>query len=151
MRHLSLLFAVAALFPTLAQAQDWPTRTVNVVVPFDAGGNTDVMARMASARLAAELKQPFVVENRVGAAGAIAATYVGQAAPDGYTLLFGAAPQFAVVPKIQKVNYDPINGFVPISIFGTGPFILAINAAIPAKTIQEFAAYGKGRQLNYGS
>jgi len=151
MRHLSLLFAVAALFPTLAQAQDWPTRTVNVVVPFDAGGNTDVMARMASARLAAELKQPFVVENRVGAAGAIAATYVGQAAPDGYTLLFGAAPQFAVVPKIQKVNYDPINGFVPISIFGTGPFILAIRASIPARTIQEFAAYGKGRQLNYGS
>jgi tripartite-type tricarboxylate transporter receptor subunit TctC len=151
MRLLSLLIATATLSATLAHAQEWPTRTVNVVVPFDPGGNTDVMARMASARLASELKQPFVVENRVGAGGAIAAAYVSQAAPDGYTLLFGAAPQFAVVPKIQKVNYDPVNGFTPVSIFGTGPFILAINAAIPARTMQEFAIYGKGRQLNYGS
>jgi tripartite-type tricarboxylate transporter receptor subunit TctC len=150
-RHLALLVVAAALLAAPGAAQEWPIKAVSVVVPFDPGGNTDVMARMASARLAAELKQPFVVENRVGAAGAIAATHVAQAAPDGYTLLFGAAPQFAVVPKIQKVNYDPVNGFVPISIFGTGPFILAINAAIPARTIEEFAVYGKGRQLNYGS
>jgi tripartite-type tricarboxylate transporter receptor subunit TctC len=149
MRH--LLAVAVAFFPACTQAQDWPTRAVNVIVPFDPGGNTDVMARMASAKLAAELKQPFVVENRVGAAGAIAATYVAQSAPDGHTLLFGAAPQFAVVPKIQKVNYDPVNGFVPISIFGTGPFILAIKGEIPARTIEEFAAYGKGRPLNYGS
>jgi tripartite-type tricarboxylate transporter receptor subunit TctC len=151
MRPLWLLAVATVFFPAWAQAQDWPTRAVSVVVPFDPGGNTDVMARMASAKLAAELKQPFVVENRVGAAGAIAATYVAQSAPDGYTLLFGAAPQFAVIPKIQKVNYDPVNGFVPVSIFGTGPFILAIKAAIPARTIEEFAAYGKGRPLNYGS
>lgn len=134
-----------------AQATDWPTKTVTVVVPFAAGGNTDVMARMASSRLSSELKQGFVVENRVGAAGALAATYVAQAAPDGYTLLFGAAPQIAVVPRIQKVNYDPLKDLVPVSVFGTGPFILAINAGIPAKTMQEFVAYGKGRKLNYGS
>jgi tripartite-type tricarboxylate transporter receptor subunit TctC len=151
MRSLLLMIAVAALFPALAQAQDWPTKPVNVIVPFDPGGNTDVMARMASAKLAAELKQPFVVENRVGAGGAIAATYVAQAVPDGHTLLFGAAPQFAVVPKIQKVNYDPVNGFVPVSIFGTGPFVLAINGMIAARTIEEFVLYGTGRQLNYGS
>ncbi|HLQ93124.1 MAG TPA: tripartite tricarboxylate transporter substrate binding protein [Xanthobacteraceae bacterium] len=153
MQQIRLIFAVAmaAFSPASGHAQEWPSKAVNVIVPFGPGGNTDVMARMASARLAIELKQPFVVENRVGAAGAIAATYVGRATPDGYTLLFGAAPQFAVVPKIQKINYDPVNGFVPISIFGTGPFILAISAAIPAKTIQEFAAYGKERQLNYGS
>ena len=92
-----------------------------------------------------------MVENRVGAAGALAAAYVAQAAPDGYTLLFGAAPQIAVVPRIQKVNYDPLKDLVPVSVFGTGPFILAINAAIPAKTMQEFVAYGKGKKLNFGS
>jgi len=147
------LAIAAALTPAAAPAQtpEWPARTVSVIVPFAPGGNTDVMARMASARLAAELKQTFVVENRVGAGGALAANQVAQAAPDGYTLLFGAAPQIAVVPKIQKVNYDPAKSFAPVSIFGTGPFILAINGAIPAKTIRDFAAYGKSRKLNYGS
>src|SRR6185295_8219605 len=103
-----------------AQGTDWPTKTVTVVVPFAAGGNTDVMARMASSRLSTELKQNFVVENRVGAAGALAAAYVAQATPDGYTLLFGAAPQIAVVPRIQKVSYDPLKDLVPVSVFGTG-------------------------------
>lgn len=145
---LSLTIAPTALN---AQSTDWPTKTVTVVVPFAAGGNTDVMARMASSRLATDFKQTFVVENRVGAAGALAAAYVAQAAPDGYTLLFGAAPQIAVVPRIQKVNYDPLKDLVPVSVFGTGPFILAINANIPAKTMQEFVAYGKGRKLNFGS
>src|SRR5262252_3673994 len=143
--------ALIALLIVGAQAQDWPSKTVTVIVPFAAGGNTDVMARMASNRLAAELKQTFVVENRLGAGGAIAANVVAQAAPDGHTLLFGAAPQIAVVPRIQKVNYDPLKSFAPVSVFGTGPFILAINGAIPAKTIRDFAAYGKSRKLNYGS
>jgi tripartite-type tricarboxylate transporter receptor subunit TctC len=143
--------ALIALLPAGAQAQDWPSKTVTVIVPFAAGGNTDVMARMASNKLAAELKQTFVVENRVGAGGAIAASFVAQSAPDGHTLLFGAAPQIAVVPRIQKVNYDPLKSFAPVSVFGTGPFILAVNAAIPVKTLPEFVAYGKGRKLNYGS
>jgi tripartite-type tricarboxylate transporter receptor subunit TctC len=148
-----VIVALAATQPNVGQAQtvDWPARTVNVVVPFAPGGNTDVMARMASSKLAAEFKQTFVVENRVGAGGALAAAYVAQAAPDGYTLLFGAAPQIAVVPKIQKVNYDPLRDFLPISVFGTGPFILAINAATPAKTLQEYVAWAKARKGNYGS
>jgi tripartite-type tricarboxylate transporter receptor subunit TctC len=143
--------ALIALLLASAQAQEWPSKPVTLIVPFAAGGNTDVMARMASNRLAAELKQTFVVENRLGAGGAIAANYVAQAAPDGYTLLFGAAPQIAVVPRIQKINYDPLTSFAPVSIFGTGPFILAISTEIPAKTLSEFVAYGKGRKLNYGS
>jgi tripartite-type tricarboxylate transporter receptor subunit TctC len=148
----SLLLPMSLLpTPLHAQSSDWPTKTVTVVVPFAAGGNTDVMARMASSHLSTALKQSFVVENRVGAAGALAAAYVAQAAPDGYTLLFGAAPQIAVVPRIQKVNYDPLKDLAPVSVFGTGPFILAINAGIPAKTMQEFVAYGKGKKLNFGS
>ncbi|MGH6771188.1 MAG: Bug family tripartite tricarboxylate transporter substrate binding protein [Xanthobacteraceae bacterium] len=144
--------ALAVLLPSVAHSQtDWPTKTVTVVVPFAAGGNTDVMARMASNHMAGALKQTFVVENRVGAAGAIAAAYVAKAAPDGYTLLFGAAPQIAVVPKIQKVNYDPHKDLVPVSVFGTGPFILAINASVPAKTMKEYVAWAKARKSTYGS
>ena len=145
------LAVLPAFGPAAAQTTDWPTRTVTVVVPFAAGGNTDIMARLASQKLAEELKQPFVVENRVGAGGAIAANYVLQAAPDGHTLFFAASPQIAIVPYIQKVNYDPIKEFTPVSFFGTGPFILAISSAIPAKTIPEFVAYAKARKLNYGS
>jgi tripartite-type tricarboxylate transporter receptor subunit TctC len=153
LRPIVIALALASLLPILAypQGSDWPSRTVTVVVPFAAGGNTDVMARMASAHLSAALKQKFIVENKVGAAGAIAATFVAQAAPDGYTLLFGAAPQIAVVPKIQKVNYDPNKDLAPVSVFGTGPFILAINAATPAKTMQEYVAWAKARKGNYGS
>jgi tripartite-type tricarboxylate transporter receptor subunit TctC len=109
------------------------------------------MARIASQKLAEVFKQGFVVENRVGAGGAIAATYAAQAAADGYTLFFAAAPQIAVLPYVQKVNYDPHKDFTPVSIFGTGPFILAISSAIPAKTIPEFVEYAKSRKLNYGS
>jgi tripartite-type tricarboxylate transporter receptor subunit TctC len=147
------LLAAAALVPgaALAQASDWPTRPVTVVVGYAAGGNTDVMARMASKKLTEDLKQSFVVENRIGAGGALAAAYVAQAAPDGYTLFFAAAPQIAIVPQLQKVNYDPKKDFTPVSVFGTGPFILGINSAIPAKTIAEFVAYAKTRKINYGS
>jgi tripartite-type tricarboxylate transporter receptor subunit TctC len=135
----------------LAQATDWPAKPVTVVVGYAAGGNTDVMARMASKKLTEDLKQSFVVENRIGAGGALAAAYVAQAAPDGYTLFFAAAPQIAIVPQLQKVNYDPKKDFTPVSVFGTGPFILGINSSIPAKTIAEFVAYAKTRKINYGS
>jgi tripartite-type tricarboxylate transporter receptor subunit TctC len=134
-----------------ARATDWPAKPVTVVVGYAAGGNTDVMARMASKKLSEDLKQSFVVENRIGAGGALAAAYVAQAAPDGYTLFFAAAPQIAIVPQLQKVNYDPSKDFVPVSVFGTGPFILGINSSIPARTIAEFVAYAKTRKINYGS
>jgi tripartite-type tricarboxylate transporter receptor subunit TctC len=134
-----------------AQAMDWPSRSVAVIVGYAAGGNTDVMARMASKSLSEDLKQSFVVDNRIGAGGAIAAAHVAQAAPDGYTLFFAASPQIAIVPQIQKVNYDPKKDFAPVSVFGAGPFILGINASIPARTLAEFVAYAKTRKINYGS
>ena len=122
-----------------------------MIGPYAAGGNNDVMARMASGWLSERFNQRFIVENRIGAGGALAATYVAQSPPDGYTLLFAASPQIGLVPYVQKVNYDPIKDFVPVSAFGSGPFILAINANIPAKTVDEFVAYAKLRTINYGS
>jgi tripartite-type tricarboxylate transporter receptor subunit TctC len=133
------------------QAAEWPTRTVTVVVPYAAGGNTDIMARMVSQKLTEALGHGFIVDNRVGANGALAASYTAQAAPDGHTLFFAAAPIIAVLPKVQKVNYDPRKDFTPVSVFGTGPFVLAIASRIPAHTIAEFVAHGKAHPLTYGS
>jgi tripartite-type tricarboxylate transporter receptor subunit TctC len=151
---LGATLAIAALLApgfAHAQATDWPARPVSVVVGYAAGGNTDVMARMAARKLSEDLKQGFVVDNRIGAGGALAAAHVAQSAPDGYTLFFAAAPQIAIVPQLQKVSYDPRKDFAPVSVFGTGPFILGIHASIPAKTIAEFVSYAKTRKINYGS
>jgi tripartite-type tricarboxylate transporter receptor subunit TctC len=150
-RNALAALAFAALGATTLPAAAWPTRTVTVVVPYAAGGNTDIMARMASQKLAEAFGQSFIVDNRVGAGGALAAAYVAQAAPDGYTLFFAASPVIAVLPKIQKVAFDPHKDFTPVSVFGTGPFVLAIASVIPAHTVPEFVAYGKAHPLTYGS
>jgi tripartite-type tricarboxylate transporter receptor subunit TctC len=150
-RNALLGLAIAAPSAAPAQAVEWPTRTVTVVVPYAAGGNTDIMARMASQKLSEAFGQSFIVDNRVGAGGALAAGYVAQAAPDGYTLFFAASPIIAVLPKVQKVSYDPHKDFAPVSVFGTGPFVLAIASRIPAHTIAEFVAWGKAHPLTYGS
>jgi tripartite-type tricarboxylate transporter receptor subunit TctC len=143
--------ALAASGVVAPQAAEWPTRTVTVVVPYAAGGNTDIMARLLSQKLGEAFGHGFIVDNRVGANGALAASYVAQAAPDGYTLFFAAAPIFAVLPKVQKVNYDLHRDFIPVSVFGTGPFVLAIASTIPAHTIAEFVTYAKAHPINYGS
>lgn len=136
-----------------ALAQSWPNRAVKLVVPFAAGGNTDAIGRIAAERLTSALGQPFLVENRVGAAGAIAAEYVARSAPDGYTLFVGATPNILVVPMVNKVNYDGQKDFVPVAIVATNPFVLGIHPSIGAKTLREFVAYVKARpgKLNYGS
>ena len=149
MRALALLLALAALG---AQAQSYPERPVHVIVPFVAGGNTDNQARIVSERLHESLGQPFVVENKVGAGGAIAAEYVAKAPRDGYTLFFAASPQFSL-PLVQKVNFDPYKDFAPISIVGTNPFVLGVHISVPAATLKEFVDYVKTRsgQLNFAS
>jgi tripartite-type tricarboxylate transporter receptor subunit TctC len=157
MTRLRAILAIASTFAFVlwcaaAAAQAWPQRPVKVIVPFVAGGNTDNQARIVSERLASALGQPFVVENRVGAGGAIAAEFVAKSPPDGYTLFFAASPQFSL-PLVQKVSFDPYNDFAPVSIVGTNPFVLGIHTSIPAKTVKEFVEYVKARpgQLNYAS
>src|SRR5919201_6866000 len=137
------LLAAVLVFSSVF-AQGWPQRPVHVIVPFVAGGNTDNQARIVSERLHTLLGQPFVVENKVGAGGAIAAEFVAKSAPDGYTLFFAASPQFSL-PLVQKVNFDPYRDFVPISIVGTNPFVLGVHESIPAKTLKEFVDYVKAR------
>ena len=145
---------VALLFPFAALAQSWPQKPIRVIVPFPPGGVTDSLARITADWLTQRLGQPVVPENRPGASGAIAADLVARADPDGYTLFSAASPQLAVVPHVQKITYDPIKDFAPISIVGTNAFALGCNAEkTPAKTLAEFVDYVKARpgQLNFGS
>ena len=104
---------------------------MTVVVPFGAGGNTDTMARLVTQRLQERLGQPFLVDNRGGAGGAIAMGQIARAPADGYTIAFAASPQIEIVPLLRQVNYDPVKDLVPISVFGAGPFVLGINKSIP--------------------
>lgn len=149
----ALLALALVMVLTGARAADWPTRPVTVVVPYAAGGNTDMMARLLTKRLAERLGQPFVIENRPGGAGSIGAIQAARAAPDGNTLMFGASSQIINVPMLQKVSYDPDKDFVPVSIFGAGPYLLGIKSALPVKTLAEFVAYAKSNpgKLNYAS
>ncbi|MDX3905958.1 MAG: tripartite tricarboxylate transporter substrate binding protein [Pigmentiphaga sp.] len=128
----------AAIAPLLAQASNWPERSIRVIVPFAAGGNTDGIARLTAERLTQSLGQSVVVENRPGANGSIAAQAVQRADPDGYTLLMAAMPIIAILPKVQKVPYDPVKDFVPISNIGSNPFALGIGKNVPATNLKEF-------------
>ena len=112
-------------------------------MPFAAGGNTDSIARLVSERLTSSLGQPVVVENKLGAGGGIAAEFVAKASPDGYTLLMAAMPIMAILPVINKTNYDPIRDFQPISNIGSNPFVMGVHKSIPANNVQEFVSFVK--------
>ncbi|MSQ88840.1 MAG: tripartite tricarboxylate transporter substrate binding protein [Betaproteobacteria bacterium] len=150
--QLSVLLCGLLLFGAAA-AQDWPQRPVRVIVPFPAGGNTDQIARITAERLSNAFSQQFIVENRVGAGGAIAAELVAKSPPDGYTLLVGAAPMIAILPYVQKVAYDPVKDFAPVSNIGANPFVLGVHVSVPARSVKEFVDYASARagQLNYAS
>jgi tripartite-type tricarboxylate transporter receptor subunit TctC len=142
----SLLAALLLAASATAHAQGWPQRPVKVVVPFAAGGNIDVMGRLAASRLSETFGQQFVVENRVGGNGVIAAEAVARAAPDGYTLLWAPTSVVAIFPAITKVAYDPVKDFVPISLFSVAPQALVVNPKFPANTVPEFAAYARSQK-----
>ena len=136
-----------------AQSQTWPQRPVTVVVPFAAGGNTDGIGRSIAQWLSDRLGQQFVVENRGGAGGAIAAEMIAKAPADGYTLFVAALPQIAIVPAISQTRYDPVKDFAPISVVGTNPFVLAVNKDVPVKSVPEFIDYVRKapQPLSYAS
>ena len=150
----ALLAALAVLCAAAsAIAEEWPSRPVTVIVPFAAGGNTDGIARMTAQHLSDAFGKQFVVENRTGASGAIAADIVAKATPDGYTLFLTALPVMAIVPVMNQVRYDTLKDFTPISNVATNAFVLVVNKDLPIKTLAEFVAYVKARQgkLSYGS
>src|SRR5258708_9033305 len=142
-----------ALAASVLQAQTWPQRQVRVIVPYSAGGLADTQARVISGRVSAAFGQQFLVENRVGATGAIAAEYVAKSPADGSTLFWATTRQVSIVPLIEKVNYAPLKDFAPVSIFGKNTYVLAVHISIPAKTLKEFVEYVRAHpgQLSYSS
>jgi tripartite-type tricarboxylate transporter receptor subunit TctC len=146
----TLLSVLGVAHPDSAQA--WPDKPIKLIVPFAAGGNIDVTGRLVAARLSEVLGQQMVVENRVGGGGIIAMEAIQRSAPDGYTLLWASTNVMAIVPATNKVKYDPIKDYTPISELGSSPQVLLVNSKVPAKTVAEFVAYAKAQPqpLAYG-
>ena len=138
---MKIFAATIALICNVAVAQTYPSHPVKLIIPFPAGSATDQIARVAGAELQAALKQPFVVENKAGAQGAIAATEVAKAAPDGYTLMVTTnTPHAANVSLFKKLNYDPVKDFAAITRLGTTSFMLMVRPDFPAQSLKEFLA-----------
>jgi tripartite-type tricarboxylate transporter receptor subunit TctC len=151
-QRIATLAALATVLAgATAAAQDWPQRPVKVLVGFAAGGNIDTLARLTSQRLSEAFGQQFVVENRVGANGTIAADAVVRSAPDGYTFFWGGTGTISIFPNIGKPPYDTKNDLLPVAMIGTSPQVLVVNPGVPAKTVAEFIAYVKSQpnKLSY--
>jgi len=151
-----LLLLTLFLFSSLANSQGYPAKPVKLVVPFPAGSATDQIARVIGQQLQEGLGQPFVVENKPGAQGAIAASEVARAAPDGYTLMVGTnTPLAANVSLFKKLNYDPVKDFAPIARLGTISFMIMVRPDFPARSLKEFLTYSKNNpgklSAGYGS
>jgi len=152
---LSRFIATAMLLAALAAgafAQDYPNRPVRLIVPFPPGGSNDVVGRLVAMQLSTQLGQQVFVDNRGGAGGVIGTEACATAAPDGYTLCIISIAH-AVNPALHKLNYDPIKSFTPISVFATGPNVLAINPTLPVNSVKELVALAKQKpgELNYAS
>ncbi len=145
--------AVGCSISGTARAQSYPDRPVKLVVPFPAGGPTDVMARLIAQRISSTFGS-IIVENRPGAGGTIGTRAVAIADPDGYTLLFGGTSTLAINPAIYKnLDYDPGTAFAPIAMVSTSPFVLVVNPSLPVRSVKELIAYSKANpgKLNFGS
>jgi tripartite-type tricarboxylate transporter receptor subunit TctC len=135
------LTATLAAAASHAQAQNWPHRPVRIIAPYAAGGNSDVITRLTAQRLTDAFGQTFVVENRLGGNGAVAAEAAARSPADGYTLLWGVTPPITINPAMTRVNYDPIKDFAPISVVAVNGFVLVVNKNFPPKSATEFISY----------
>ena len=145
---------VLAVVAGPAWAQDFPSRPLKLVVPYAPGGGADSVARIVAKKVAENIGQPIVIENKGGAGSIVGTDLVAKAEPDGYTLLLGQSGPISINPAVYKsLPYDPVKDFAPITMTTAYPYILVVNAESPAKTLQEFVALAKSKPggLNYGS
>lgn len=142
-----------SLPPSALASGDWPQRPVTVVVGFSAGGPTDIAARVLADGLSQYFKQSFVVDNKAGAAGGVAAMQVSKAAPDGYTLMIGSSSTLSIIPALQKTGYDPLKDFTAIGLVASYPYFLMTAEASDIRSVDDLVARGRadGPGLNYGS
>ena len=139
---------LAALSALPAAAQDkWPAKPITYIVPFPAGGTTDVLARLIAQKLGPALGTTIVVDNKGGAGGSVGSEIAARATPDGYTILGGTISSHAInVGLYPKLGYDPVKSFEPITLIGTNPTVLVVNQASPYKTLQDVIAAGKAKK-----
>jgi tripartite-type tricarboxylate transporter receptor subunit TctC len=143
--------ALAAMFPGLAAAQDYPGRTVKIIAPVQPGGGVDLVARTVAEQLGRALGQSFVVENMSGGGGVIAAQAVAKAPPDGYTLMLGYVATHGTVPAVRKVPYDAVKDFSPVAMVAGTPNVLVAAANVPATDLKSLVEYAKKNKVSYGS
>jgi tripartite-type tricarboxylate transporter receptor subunit TctC len=144
-------FICLAGAPSLAQ--EYPTRPIRLIVPFPAGGGSDIIARVVAQKMSGSLGQTVVVENRAGASGNIAAEIAAKSAADGYTILFGNSALSISPAVFVKLNYDPVRDFTPISMASSYPFVLVSHPSLPVSSVKALVALAKARpdQITYAS
>jgi tripartite-type tricarboxylate transporter receptor subunit TctC len=148
------LFAIAATVPAVHAQDKWPTKPITYIVPFGAGGTTDVLARLVTVKAGPALGTTFVIENKAGAGGSMGSDFTAKSAPDGYTIQGGTVSSHAInVSLYTKLPYDPVKNFQPITMIGSMPNILVVRADSPYKTVQDVIAAAKAKPgaINYAS
>ncbi len=151
---ITFAFAAVALYTAGAAAQVWPAKPIRLMVPFPPGGTTDIVARIVAQKLAERLGQPIVIENRGGAGGTIGTALIAKAPADGYNLAVASTSTHVVAPGVYaKLDYDPVKDFAPVGLMAMSPYLLVVNPAVPAKTLQELVALAKKQpgRLNFAS
>jgi tripartite-type tricarboxylate transporter receptor subunit TctC len=145
---------VLAVLAVGAAAQPYPSKPIRLMVPFPPGGSTDIVARIVAQKLGAQLGQQLVIENRGGAGGTLGTGVVAKAPADGYHLVVGTTSTHVVAPSVyQKLDYDPVKDFAPISLMAVTPYLLVVNPNVPAKSLKELVELMKAQpgKLNYAS
>lgn len=150
------LLALCVVTAAAAEAQDYPTHQIKLLVPYPPGGGADFVARLIGPDLSARLKQPIVVENHAGANGAIGNDLLVKADPDGYTLLLGTAGSIVLAPLLygqERAGYKSLDDFAPVSLLASSPFAVAVNPSLPVHSLADLVALAKSKpgKLNYGS
>ena len=154
LRMAGVACVIAALAVHAQPNPAYPTKPIRMLNPLPAGGPTDILGRMIAQPVSEALGKQIVTDNRPGASGNIAAEMAAKAAPDGYTLFIAGVGNFAInVAYFRKLPYDPVRDFAPIALLATAPYVVAINAAVPAHSIKELIALAKAKPgaLNYGA
>jgi tripartite-type tricarboxylate transporter receptor subunit TctC len=148
-----VLLGFALLLPSFAAAEDFPSKPIRLIVPFPPGGPNDIIARVVGQRMSEIARQPVIIDNRSGQAGALGTDAVAKSAPDGYTIAITSASSLAILPTMEKIAYDPQKDLAPVTLVAAVPEMLVVASNVPAKNMEELVALCKAQpgKLNFAS